>query len=126
MGSRDFLGRDFFIPGFVGFFWFKLIVLYNIWNPKKNWDFIFLISITGSWDIRGSCRGLARSCNPVSGHASATLGMMWKQLQIKDQCGSDIELTRNVESNQDQLREGFRKKRNFYGLLPNRRGGQRG
>ena len=50
-----------------------------------------------------SPRGLARSCKPVSWHASADLGLMWKRLQIKDQCGSEIELTRNVELNRDQL-----------------------
>ena len=65
--------------------------------------FYLSISITGSRDIRGSRRGLARSCKTVSWHASANLGLIWKRLEIEDQCRSEIELTRNVELNWDKL-----------------------
>ena len=77
--------------------------LFNTLNPQKKLGFYFSISITGSRDIRGSRRGLVRTWKPVPWHASANLGLMLKRLQIKDQCGSEIELTRNVELNRDQL-----------------------
>ena len=112
--SRDWWDPGIFLDGTssIGICWnflvqkrikaFEIIVLFNILNPEKSWDFIFIFQsqdpgIYGDPGIQGSSRGLARSCKTVSWHASANLGLIWKWLQIKDQCRSELELTRKVE-----------------------------